>query len=1046
MDSKKTSSPKRPRVSQVIVTLLAFASFLQAAPPASWQGLGIGSPGANPGALNLQPGQLVGTCFSRLSNNNPTSDPEGFVLAVFDTRDPLSEGAVPGALWRTDSLDPINGPFYRYHGDQMRAKVLGEVFGVCVSRENAPDIWVTGTSAYAADALSWDNGIAPNNTLSAGAQLGRVYRIDNASGNPVDVVSINNLPISGGGRPAELGNICWHRSGDGGEWVYVSNLNDGLIYRLEAQNLQGSQLTFDHGIDARPLEGLVPVPDDPATEVTSRDRVIWGLQVHQNENRLYYSVFNGTSAPCEIWSVELDATTGAFLPATARLDITVPFSPQYRAPIASLQFNADESRLFAAERGHSQLGINGAHNDRILEWEFDSSGPSWNLVPEITPTPTFKYHLGSSFGGQNAAGGVQPDCQGNVWVTGNFYTGTTAGAAIYGAQRIPAGGNFASAPEQSGSTSLWVDYNDSPVEVTKYALGALAMWEPCGCIEFEIANIECPKNSDEPFQVTIDITNLVDQTAFIAWLRPCPDDELPPGATSFTPNPSSLFNLDTPIGNGEQTSITFEVPFDGAGQKICLSLSLFDQKLEECCTEKFCFDLPLCDCAEILDQSVETETLANGDVKHTITLTVHNYTNFSANPYPFSFATIPPQPGFVTFDATPVPDPILPGQSGTVTFCYLCPLINQPCPDKIITTMAFHDGSIENCCSIAVCIELGQGGKVSDPDTCQIINGNVTACLDPDTQSYFADIRVTICNNFCEPRIYDWEVLGLSDNITAISPPDGTTLSLAPGECQTISFRISGILNPGESGEYQITFQPTDGGPALTCTGLFTRPQDPVKIIGVGDEPGPEQLTRGKVARLNYQVINEGPKKVTISVLFTSQFGAFLIGKPGTDPQNFVYATRVTVPAHGKVDLPIAIKLEDPSRTDLPRFVEINAFEIEEPLSPFGNHPQARAIEVPTTRFPRGGERVICINCSLLRSATPETNGLFRLEIEVLRESAKIRVEKSAAIPDWQEASIKLDPDTLEGGVETLTLLQGRHFLYIDHIGAERCFFRIRYQ
>lgn len=47
---------------KAITTLLATSSLLHAAPPASWQGLGIGSPGANPGALNLQPGQLVGTC------------------------------------------------------------------------------------------------------------------------------------------------------------------------------------------------------------------------------------------------------------------------------------------------------------------------------------------------------------------------------------------------------------------------------------------------------------------------------------------------------------------------------------------------------------------------------------------------------------------------------------------------------------------------------------------------------------------------------------------------------------------------------------------------------------------------------------------------------------------------------------------------------------------------------------------------------------------------------------------------------------------------
>lgn len=1025
-----------------LVASFALALLTHAAPPASWQGPGIAPYGANPGNLNLLPGQLVGTCFSRISNNDPSSDPDGFVLAVFDTRDPIAEGAIPGNLWRTDSLNPAAGPFYRYHGDNMRARVLGEVFGVCVSREDAPDIWVAGTSAYAADAGGWDNTIPPNNTLPAGSQLGRVYRIDNVTGNPVDVVSLNNTPIAGAARPAELGNICWNKSGDGNEWVYVSNFNDGLIYRLEAQNLQGSQLTFDHGVDARPNESLAPVADNPASEVTGNRRLVWGLQVCPFDGRLYYAVYNGNSAPCEIWSVELDASTGAFLPATAQLDITVLTTPQYRAPIASLQFSADGTQLFAAERGHSRLGNNGAHSNRILEWVYDSSGPSWNLVPEITPTPSFKYHLGSSFGGQNSAGGVQPDCNGNVWVTGNFYSGTTAGSYLYGAQRIPAGGNFATAPEQSGSTSLWIDYNDSPLEVTKYALGALAMWEPCGCMEIEVAEIDCPEEPDGPFVINLDVTNLSGQTATIGWIRPCPEEDLPSGATSVTPNPATLFPLDNPVANGDQTNISFEVPFDQRGRTICFSLTLFDARLNECCTEKFCFDLPDCECAEIIDQSVQTETLANGDVKHTITITVRNLTHLSGDPYPFSYATVPPQPGFVTFDATPTPDPILPGQTGTFTFCYICPLLQQPCPDKLITLIAFHDGTVENCCSIEACLELPPGDKVSEPDTRQIVNRNAVACEDPTGQGWFADIRVVICNNFCEPRTYEWEVTPESGNIIGISPNAGAVGPIPPGECQTISFRILGNLQPGQNGTYSITFQPTDGGPVVTCSGNFTRPEDPVKVIGVGDEPEPSDLQDGRVARLDYQVVNDGDRDVTVPILFSSQFGAFLIGPAGEQPDRLQYSTTVRVPAGGKVDLSLAIRLENPDRTDLPAFVEVDVFRLDDP-GPFGHLPQARAIRIPRTNPAPSPAPVICLNCSNLVPVSAGANSLFQLEIEVNTDRLTLQVEKSEAVPDWQPAQFRIAPTG--PNVDEVTLPRGRHTLYIEHQGRERCFFRLLY-
>ena len=48
---------------------------------------------------------------------------------------------------------------------------------------------------------------------------------------------------------------------------FVSNFEDGLIYRLDAGS--GAILnTFDHGVNGRPDEGLSPIPDDPGVDFT----------------------------------------------------------------------------------------------------------------------------------------------------------------------------------------------------------------------------------------------------------------------------------------------------------------------------------------------------------------------------------------------------------------------------------------------------------------------------------------------------------------------------------------------------------------------------------------------------------------------------------------------------------------------------------------------------------------------------------------------------------------------------------------------------------
>jgi hypothetical protein len=1008
----------------------------QAAAPPSWQGPGIGLPAANPGNLDFLPGQLAGTCFSRVSNFTNTSDPEGFVIAFFDTRDPIGEGAVPGNLWRTDSNVPATGPFYRYHGDQLRAKNIGEVFGVCVSRENNPDIWVSGTSAYASDASSWDPSLAPNNTLPAApAQRGLVYRIDGTTGAPVDVVALNTAPIASGIRPAELGNLCWDRSDDGTDWVYVSNLNDGLIYRLEAQNLQGSQLTFDHGVDGLPNESLPVVADVPATEFTPDNRFVWGVQIRPSDGRLFYAVWNGAGVDSEVWSVDLDASTGAFLPATAQRELTVPLYSSYRYPIASLSFGADGNTLYAAERGHRGRNYDAAHVNRILEWTFDPSGPSWDLDPQITSTPTHKYYLGAAFQGQNSAGGVQPDCNGNLWVTGNFYSGTSVPGYVYGAQRIPNGGNFATVPEQQGSTSIWIDYNDDSTKVEKYAIGALAMWKPCACMNIDVEEIDCPDELDQDYQITLNVTNLIDRTATIGWLRPCPQADLPAGAVTTTPTPSSLFNLNNPIGQNQSTTIPFTIGQSLGGHKVYFTLTLFDDRMEECCTEKFCIDVPPCDCAEILKQEVVSEQLANGDVKHTITLTVRNMTHLSANPYPFYFVTVPPQPGFVTFDAVPNPNPILPGNVGTATFCYLCPLIQQPCPDKIQTLVGFHDSFIENCCSIEVCIELNPVGKVVEKDTCNITPQVAILCFDADRNEWYTNIRATICNNFCEERTYD-----LDGKVLQGAPPSMVITGPAqvgpipPGGCRTVDFRISGQFQSGQQANYEIIFTPTDGGPPLICGGTVVNSPDPVKFVD--DNPGGIRINaaRNDVVTISYIIENSGDVEADIPLDVSSQFGAFLVSVNSAAPEHLTDFTVVTVPANSSRVVKVQIRLADPTRRDLPAFVDLDLVRLDGALI------SGVSTSVMVEPLPDGAGKVRCVGCKAIQTGDPAMPISYRLTIEVLSPSATVQVEQTATLERWSATLIR---STSNGPAESeLTFPQGLHEIYIDHPGSWHCFFR----
>ena len=279
-----------------------------------------------PGALPLQPEQIVVTCFSGTINYysapptaNPNLNLNGYVVAQFDTQTgtigPLIPPTTsPPELWDGTDVPPFSG-FHNETGQRWNAQRLGEVFGIAVDDAAQPNMYITATECY--------NIVGSGTPLPKGpGGPGGVYRLDALTG----AMSFGSLPNNSVNGPG-LGNVCFRRAGSGTGYLYVSDLEDGMIYRMDANTLTAVGSPFDHGVQGRPNESLSPIADDGTPGLTQFGRRIWGLKTFQN--RLYYAVWWEDSRNVnpvesnEIWSVDLDSN-GNFIPATARRRITLP--------------------------------------------------------------------------------------------------------------------------------------------------------------------------------------------------------------------------------------------------------------------------------------------------------------------------------------------------------------------------------------------------------------------------------------------------------------------------------------------------------------------------------------------------------------------------------------------------------------------------------------------------------------------------------------------------------------------------------------------------
>ncbi len=526
-----------------------------------------------------------------------------------------------------------------YHGpaSSWSRDNLGDIFGVTL--DDSGNIYVTATTAYTTD-------VYPTTTNSAM----NIYKVASGSG---AITLFKTLPQSPATAPgAGLGNItydCAHKN------FYVSNIDDGLIYRLDLSS--NTLSTWDHGVNlstAQPPSAAIP--DVPTTPFTPLGRRVWGLQAHNG--RLYYAVWwedAGRPNPAhanEVWSIAL-SSSGSFVPGTDQLEISMPVDvfldgtvSNYSNPVSDISFGPTGTMLLA-ERTMADDTTPNAHEARALEYML--SGSSW-----VPTTNMFSIGVpGVSLGfpplnvGASSAGGTDYDfgAGGRAWVTGDALQ--LSPNSIYGLQGLPASGG-------SIVNSILIDLNGDIVNQNKTQIGDVEI--PCPSCQIN-GTVVTPANAGAPYTYQFTVTNNSNLAASNIIILPVS------GVTSITPQ---TLLLSPPLQPG-QTSQTFTLTLNGAqpGVQACFNIALVSADGTTCCSQQLCVPIP--SCFEVLSQVVTC--LPNGQVQLTVTLkNLEAYTLYysavvpsapSKTATPSFFTLNPTVPPFGTTTITTVISPVV---------------------------------------------------------------------------------------------------------------------------------------------------------------------------------------------------------------------------------------------------------------------------------------------------------------------------------------------------------------------------------------------------
>lgn len=589
------------------------------------------------------------------------------VLNVYDLTDQTT--APLGVSWITNVYS---------HPDWIRSQ-MGQIFGVAL--DDRGNIFAANSSIYGVDIIG-----------AIGGTPAQVFKIDSVTGVPTVFATLPNTsapliaasPFGVAESYPGLGNLCFDVVK---QMVYVSNFEDGRIYRIDASGVCLS--TWDHatGIvsDCTPEAGDLP----GAAPLGER---VWAVQSFNG--RVYYSIWvedsgaQSVAGANQVWSVAYDAL-GDFIGGTEQLEISLPvISGQYSNPVSDIAFSST-GRMMVAERSMVTDPDTGRfntipHQSRALEYICDDQG-RWIPSPDT-------YNVGAGVPSADSAGGCDYSYAGapddRVWVTGDALT-LGAPNNIYGIQGLPQGGG--DMPD-----SILIDMDEDTIDQDKRGIGSVEIscpgpiQGPCATITNE--ELLCDLDSSGNYTLTFDLTNNSGQD--VQYLLVLPD-------AGFSIIPFGIITLPSLLLDGDTTQIT--LTFNGGlpGDELCFTLSLNTADFEECCSIEHCIIVPDCDCAQIHDERIEC--LADGTIGcFTYTFDVDNLTGddiFYSYFVPISPAGITIDTGNIDSSRWDYPPMLSYGtETVTLTICGANP------GEEVCFLMTMHDASLEECCSIEVCV------------------------------------------------------------------------------------------------------------------------------------------------------------------------------------------------------------------------------------------------------------------------------------------------------------------------------------------------------
>jgi len=434
--------------------------------------------------LPVAPGMAIVTCYSGIDTNSPIGNPDGFVLGVYDIREPdcnnegnTDDTITPNAIdnWQ----DASNSVF---HNNSWTARNLGEIFGIDVADNMTnPDIYVTSDG--------FTSGPDVELTLATGGSGGDVFKIDGTTGAFTKIVSLPNTQYTSDqnfSRYVGLGNISYNSVNN---VLYVTNHDDGLIYAIDEAT--GNILdTYDH---------LPGTPDDTSLNWTQLIRMTYGVAYNKCDGRLYYAVPTIIMADSGVDYVAENTIFSVALNANGTIDETDVINEQSVAAefiedrrteftvISDIEFSDDCSQMLLSERSitNRAKGILTLSAHIASTFRYTGSSGNWSLGTEYL-IGTFRSSKngsgGSDFGYSNyGICGTDNACEDAVVIMGDALNVIQPSPNVYGFQISDIAGNSVGYPGNSYVVDL--DGNVSAQEARdKYGIGDVDIVRAASCI------------------------------------------------------------------------------------------------------------------------------------------------------------------------------------------------------------------------------------------------------------------------------------------------------------------------------------------------------------------------------------------------------------------------------------------------------------------------------------------------------------------------------------------------------------------------------------